>query len=90
MHAGRASQMRANGQYDVTSAASAFYGHVADRRCEAEFSGVIDCLASAIRPSAPLIVISALEEIDCFVGDAVHQTVFLSDSPGPTAAEHMF
>lgn len=36
----------------------------------------------------PSIVISRLEEIDCLVGDAVHQPVFLSNTPGPTAGEH--
>lgn len=36
------------------------------------------------------IVVSALEEIDCVIGDAVHQTVFLSDSPRPAAAEQVF
>jgi hypothetical protein len=35
-------------------------------------------------------VVFALEEIDCFIGDAVHEAVFLSDSPGPTAAEYVF
>ena len=37
-----------------------------------------------------LIVVSGLEEIDRLIGNAVHQTVFLSDSPGPTTAEHIF
>ena len=36
------------------------------------------------------IVISGLQEIDCFIGDPIHQTVFLSDSSRPTAAEHVF
>jgi len=35
-------------------------------------------------------VVSALEEIDCFIGDAVYEAVLLSDSPGPAAAEHVF
>lgn len=35
-------------------------------------------------------MVLALEEIDCFIGDAVYEAVLLSDSPGPTAAEHVF
>jgi len=34
-------------------------------------------------------VVVALEEID-LIGDAVDEAVVLSDSPGPTAAEHVF
>jgi hypothetical protein len=35
-------------------------------------------------------VVFGLEEIDCFIGDAVYEAVLLSDSPGPTAAEYIF
>jgi hypothetical protein len=36
------------------------------------------------------IVISGLQEINCFIGDPINQSVFLSDTSGPTAAEHIF
>ena len=35
-------------------------------------------------------MIFALEEINCFIGDAVYEAVLLSDSPGPAAAEYVF
>jgi hypothetical protein len=35
-------------------------------------------------------MVSSLEEIDRLIGDAVHQSVFLSDTPRPTAGEYMF
>jgi hypothetical protein len=35
-------------------------------------------------------VVFTLEEIDCFIGNAAYEAVLLSDSPGPTAAEHVF
>jgi len=35
-------------------------------------------------------VVSGLEKIDSLVGDTVHQTVFLSDTPRPTAGEQIF
>ena len=35
-------------------------------------------------------MVSSLEEIDCPVGDAVHQSVFLSDTPRPTPGENIF
>src|SRR5579883_3087490 len=35
------------------------------------------------------VVISGLQEIDCFIGDPVDQAMFLSDSSGVTAAEHI-
>ena len=35
-------------------------------------------------------MVSSLEEIDCLVGDAVHQSVFLSDTPRPTPGEYIF
>ena len=38
----------------------------------------------------PSIMVSSLEEIDGFTGDAVHQPVFLSNPPRPTAGEHIF
>ena len=51
-------------------------------------------LSNPARPieffTAALIVISALQEIDCGIGDAVDQAMLLSDSPGPTAAQHIF
>ena len=40
--------------------------------------------------SSPSIVVFTLKEIDCFVGDAVHEAMLLSDSPGPAACEHVF
>ena len=39
---------------------------------------------------APLIVVPSLEEIDCLIGDAVNQAVFLSDAPRPTTCQHVF
>ena len=30
-----------------------------------------------------------MQEVDRFIGDPIHKTVFLSNSSGPTAAEHM-
>jgi hypothetical protein len=33
-------------------------------------------------------VVLVLEEVDCFIGDAVNEAALLSDSPRPTAAEH--
>lgn len=41
-------------------------------------------------PLSPLIVVSALEEIDLFIGNAIHQAVFLGHSPRPTASQHIF
>ena len=38
---------------------------------------------------APSVVVSSLKEIDCLVSDAVHQSVFLGDTPRPTAGEHI-
>jgi hypothetical protein len=46
-------------------------------------------VGALVRPPAPLLVVPSLEEIDCFIGDAVDQPVFLSDTPRPTAGEHI-
>jgi hypothetical protein len=35
-------------------------------------------------------VVLGLEEIDCFIGDAVYEAVLLGDSPGPAAAAYVF
>lgn len=35
------------------------------------------------------IVVSCLQKVDRFIGNPIHKTVFLSNSSGPTAAEHM-
>ena len=37
-----------------------------------------------------LIVVSSLEEIDGHVRDAIHQTVFLRDTPRPAPGKHIF
>lgn len=34
-------------------------------------------------------MVSCLQEIDGFIGDAVHNTVFLSKSSGPTTAQQV-
>ena len=46
-------------------------------------------IGALVRVPPPLIVVSSLEEIDGLVGDAVHQPVFLSDTPRPTAGEYI-
>ena len=42
------------------------------------------------RASSRLIVVSGLEEIDGFVSDAIHQPVFLCDTPRPAPGKHIF
>jgi hypothetical protein len=36
------------------------------------------------------VVESCLQKVNCFVGDPIHETVFLSDPSGPAAIEYMF
>ena len=44
---------------------------------------VIAAMGALVGQPAPLVVVSGLEEVDCLVSGAVHQTVFLSDAPRP-------
>ena len=34
-------------------------------------------------------MVSRLQEVDRFIGNPIHKTVFLSNASGPTPAEHM-
>ena len=47
-------------------------------------------LLGGVGPRGFSIVVSSLEEIDCRIGDAVYQAVFLSDAPRPTTSQHVF
>jgi len=56
------------------------------RSDQADFPGLI-------RPwhapgAAYLVVVSGLQEIDCFVADAIHQSVFLCNTARPAPGEH--